>query len=126
MLYSSHMTTSYYRIQTADRDVNELLDPTEQQSRAWQNEDIVQDGVSVCDSLESLADYLGAGPGQGIPFGAGEWVIVELAGTLMFTDGHDADYGELLVRPTEIVSVHPMDDEFFEMIGAAFDRAMEE
>lgn len=119
-------TETYFRIQTADRDVNELLDPTEQQTRAWQNEDLVQDGVSVCEDLDALAHYLGAGPGQGIPFGSGEWVIVELAGERMFERGHDAEYGEILVRPEEIVSVSPMSDEFFEMIGAAFEASLEE
>lgn len=119
-------TQTYYRIQTADRDTAELLHPAGQISRAWQNEDIVQDGVSVCDSLESLAQYLGAGPGQGIPFGSGEWVIVELHGEPMFEQGHDVEFGEILVRPTEITHVAPMDDELFEMIGAAFDEAQDE
>jgi len=116
------MSTSYYRIQSAGRDVQELLDVEAQTSEAWNGrEELTRSGVSVCDSLESLAAYL-AGAGSGIPYGVGEWVIVELA-----ADRHSADIpcdaadGERLVYPTAIVSVRPMDDEFFDLIGAAYD-----
>lgn len=115
-------TQSYYRIQTADRDVNNLLVAEHQTSEAWNgNESATRSGVSVCDSLESLAAYL-AGAGSGIPYGAGEWVIVEVAADSLSADEPcDAEDGEYLVYPTEILSVTPMGDDFFEMIGAAYD-----
>lgn len=113
---------SYFRVQSADRNPLDLLDTAEQISRAWHRDDLDRVGVSVCDSRETLAAYL-AGPGSGIPYGAGEWVIVELLGDLAQDDGLDAEYGELLVHPTRIVSVAPIDDGFFEMIAAAFDEA---
>lgn len=120
------MTTSWYRIQSADRDVTELLDPAEQVSRAWapggdaEDDRRARHGVSVCDSLDSLASYL-AGPGSGIGYGDGEWVIVELTGDQSDDEPLDAADGEYLVLPDSIVSVRPMDDDFFEMIGAAYD-----
>jgi hypothetical protein len=115
------MTTTYFRIQTAGREITDLLDPTEQVSRAWHRDDLDRDGVSVCDSLETLAAYL-ASAGSGIPYGAGEWVIVEVSGTPSCATPLDAEYGEMLVHPTEIVSVLPMDDAFFEMIAAAYEE----
>lgn len=115
-------TITGYRIQTADRDPNELLDPAEQVSRAWHREDIDQPGVSVCETLSDLAAYLAVGPGQGIPYGAGQWVIVELHGEQLLDRSHDEEHGERLVRPTKIVSVDPMGDEFFDMIAAAFEQ----
>lgn len=111
--------TTYFRIQTADRDVAELLNPELQVSGNWNNlESYTRTGVSVCESREDLATYLAQ---SGIPFGSGEWVIVEVGGHLSDDDPCDAEYGEILIHPTEIVSVSPMDDEFFELIGAAYD-----
>jgi hypothetical protein len=116
------MSQSFYRIQTADRDVADLLTTEGQVSHYWGQFDEVVEGVSVCESLEDLAQYL-AGAGSGIPFGDGEWVIVELEGDRLATVATDAAYGEALIRPTAIVSVAPMGDEFFDMIGAAIDAA---
>ena len=77
-------------------------------------------GISACESLEALAAYL-AGPGSGIPYGSGEWVIVEMAGPVSGDSALDAEDGEFLILPERIVSVRPLDDEFFDMIGAAYD-----
>lgn len=112
---------TYYRIQTADRDPADLLAPENQVSYHWNEIDspeYTRQGVSVCATLEDLARYLA---GSGIPYGAGEWVIVELAGEVSDDTPYDAEYGEILIHPTEIVSVRPMDDEFFELIGKAYD-----
>lgn len=110
---------TYFRIQTADRDVTALLDPALQTSEHYNNQERDERvGVSVCESRQALAEYLA---GSGIPFGAGEWVIVELAGPISDDTPYDGEYGELLIHPTEIVSVAPMDDDFFELIGAAYD-----
>jgi len=116
------MTTTWYRIQTADRDVTDLLDPEQQVSYSWTSDEESRVGVSVCESLESLAAYLASEPGSGIPFGAGEWVIVELtADRESYDTPMDAAYGEHLVHPVAITSVAPLDDAFFDMIGAAYD-----
>jgi len=113
---------SFYRIQTADRDVTALLETDQQFSTKWGNMHESLPGVSVCESLEELAGYL-AGAGSGIPFGTGDWVIVELEGTRTRIQAHDAEAGEVLIVPTRIVSVAPMGEEFFDMIGAAYDAA---
>lgn len=116
--------TSYFRIQTADRDPADLLVVENQTSFGWYApESYDRTGVSVCDSREALAAYLAE---SGIPYGSGEWVVVELIGDLSTDTPCDAEFGELLVHPTEIVSVAPMDDEFFDLIGAAYDAMNEE
>lgn len=80
------MTTTWYRVQDATRDVTDLLDPELQVSHSWlpggaeDDAETNRRGVSVCDSIENLILYL-AGPGEGIGYGDG-WVIVELTGVL--------------------------------------------
>jgi hypothetical protein len=115
-----YMTATYFRVQSADRDPADLLDPEHQVSRAWHRDDIDQDGVSVCESPEDLARYL-VTAGEGIPFGAGRWVVVELRGDLVLGRSHDEDHGERLIRPTEIVSVQPLDT-LDDLISAAYDE----
>lgn len=110
---------TYYRVQTSDRDPTDLLD-ADYRSATWRDELDSQEGVSVCESREALADYLATG-GQGIPIGTGDWVLVELEGHPIFARARDADYGELLIRPTRVVSTEPLGDVFYAMIGAAFD-----
>lgn len=112
--------TTYYRIQTADRDVAQLL-ATDNISRQWNGDEDTnaQAGVSVCESIEALATYL-ATDGEAIPYGVGEWVVVELEGDFL---GYGQDAGELLVQPTAIVSVAPMGDDLFDLIGSAYDAA---
>lgn len=111
---------SFYRIQTSDRDPVDLLAPEGQVSRTWSDEDRIQVGVSVCCSREQLARYLVTG-GDGIPYGTGDWNIVTLEGEVLFTRALDAEYGELLIRPTRIVDVTPMDTDegFWALIDAA-------
>lgn len=113
---------SYFRVQTADRDVNDLLDPEFQHSHHWNNiesERYVQTGISVCETIEDLAAYLAV---SGIPIGNGdEWVLVEIDGYESDDQPYDADSGELLVHPTEIIGVYEMTDEFYEMISDAYD-----
>ncbi len=118
--------TTYFRVQPGDRPATDLLEAG-QQSRAWgrehmENDTTTREGVSVCDSRESLAQYL-ATYGQGIPFGLPDWVLVELRGNASDDQPLDAEGGELLIHPTEIVACTPIDDEFFDMIGAAYDAA---
>lgn len=115
--------TSFYRIQTADRDPADLVDTDHTQaSHSWYGpESYDRPGVSVCGSLEELATYLAH---SAIPYGTGQWVIVELRGDVIAdADPMDAQYGEILVYPTEIVSVRPMGEDMYELIDAAYDAA---
>jgi hypothetical protein len=117
--------TSYFRVQPGDRPATDLL-AAGQQSRAWGREHMVDDtttreGVSVCASREELARYL-ATYGQGIPFGLPGWVLVELRGDESDDQPLDAEGGELLIHPTEIVACAEIDDDMFEMIGTAYDE----
>lgn len=108
--------TSYYRIQSADRDVTELLDP-EHVSYSWDSEEVFDLGTSTCATLEDLAAYIVQ---TGISFGLGEWVVVEVRGENVHR-GRDGHMGEWLVEVTEIVSVRPFDDAFYALIDAACD-----
>lgn len=112
---------TYFRVQTADRDVADLIDVERGQiSFSWNGpESYDRPGVSVCESLDALVTYLAQ---SGIPIGCGEWVVVEIEGDeIPGSDPMDAEIGEILVYPTSIVSVRPLDDEIFDMIGAAYD-----
>lgn len=116
---------TYFRVQDGNQDVNDLLDPAEQLSRAWHHHHLddahtTRKGVSVCDSRETLAQYL-ATVGQGIPFGLPGWVLVEVEGDLSDDQPLDFEDGEYLIHPTAIVSCEIIPDEFFDMIGAAYD-----
>lgn len=114
------MSTSYYRIQSADRTATDLLDNANWTSYNYgtSGDEDARYGVSTCGSLEELAGYLAQ---SGVEFTT-DSVIVELEGDLADDDDHDADKGAILIWPTAIVSVTPASDEFFDMINAAYDR----
>lgn len=109
---------TWFRIQEAHRNPADLLDPEQQQSHAWGCDD-VRDGISVCETRDDLARYLA---GTGIPIGAGEWVVVELAGDRLPVQGLDAALGEVLIRPTAIVAVTPADDDFYALVGTYWEE----
>jgi hypothetical protein len=109
---------TFYRVQSADRDTAELLDPTGQFSRTW-GAGRTNVGVSVCDTLEDLAEYLASHLGCGIPVQAATWVIVELSGNVIPGSAPVDPEFESLIIPTEIVRVRPVDDEFMAMIAKA-------
>lgn len=112
------MTQTYFRVQSAERDVNELLDPGYQFSHAWSGGQS-REGVSVCGDLEELALYLASAQGCGIPVTADGWVIVELeADPIPGARPIDPEF-ETLVRPTRIVGVTPVGDEFIAAIASA-------
>jgi hypothetical protein len=117
---------TYYRVQPGNRPVETLLDSEAQISSAWHRDDLNRSGISVCESREVLAGYL-ATVGEGIPYGSGGWVLVGLEGAESDDTPLDAEYGEILLRPTRIVSVTSLDDdiEMWDMIGAAYDSATE-
>jgi hypothetical protein len=111
---------SFYRVQPADRDTAELLDPTHQFSHAWSNAPwATREGVSVCDSVEDLAMYLATHLASGIPLSSDGWVIVELDGDVIPGSQPNEPEFESLIRPTAIVSVRPVDDEFMAQIAQA-------
>lgn len=117
---------TYYRVQPGTRPVETLLDTEAQISSAWHSDDLDRSGISVCESREILAQYL-ATVGEGIPYGSGGWVLVELEGDESGDTPLDAEYGEILVRPTRIVNVTSLDDdtEMWDLVGAAYDAAVE-
>lgn len=111
------MTTSYYRIQDANLDPADLLDPANQTSLSYTT-DTERAGVSVCDSIEALATYLAQ---AGVPFTT-QHVVVTLTGTPSTDTPEDEHLGELLVHPTAILTVEPMTDRLADAIDAAYDR----
>lgn len=111
---------TYLRVQSANRDLTDLLDP-EHVSYSWDSEDVFDRGTSTAETPEELAEYLAQ---TGIPIGLGDWVIVEVAGNDL-GPGRDRHLNERLVDVDQIVSVRPLDDEFFGMIGDAYERLNE-
>ena len=113
-------TRTYFRIQLAERDVNDLLDPGNHFSHPV-NGSAVRRGVSVCDSLEDLALYLATPQGCGVIAQAGDRVIVELEGIESGDAPLDPEM-ESLIIPARIVSVTPAGPEFEALIAeqAAF------
>lgn len=101
---------SFYRLQDADRDTAELLDPTHQWSEQWGGNGDPKQGVSVCGTEWALTDYFAARVdcGYDADFLA-TLVVVELDGDLSDEADDDAVEGALLVFPTRIVSVRPLD-----------------
>lgn len=111
--------TRYYRVQSADRDLAELLDPGYQFSHAWSNAPWhTREGVSVCDSVDDLALYLAShlGAAIGAAVRCGDWVIVEVEADLIAGAAPLDPEFESLVRPTAILSVRPVDAEFLALI----------
>ncbi|MEU3452202.1 hypothetical protein ABZ671_00965 [Micromonospora sp. NPDC006766] len=111
------MSERYYRVQTAARDVNELLDPGYQFSHAYNgNTALTREGVSVCADLDDLAEYLMSGMAGALNVRDGGWVIVEVeADEIADARPVDGEY-ELLVRPTAIISVTPVGDDFLALL----------
>ncbi len=101
-------TLHWYRIQPASRDVSELL-RDDNLSYAWDpiydadgNED-VRHGVSVCDSVDSLAEYFHDHDVEHSDKFLDSLVMVTLIGHLSDDDDHDDD--AYLINPDAIVDV---------------------
>ena len=107
---------TFFRVQTADRDTAELLDPTGQYSHTW-SYGRTNVGISVCDSIEDLALYLASAIGNGIPVQADTWALVELAGDVIPGSKPVDPEFESLIIPTAIISVRPVDSAFMAMIA---------
>ena len=101
---------SYFRIQSYDPQA--LLAPENWISLPYSGvEEDVRSGVSVCRSLEDLVKYFA---GSGVPLGD---LLVEVDGYASDDTALDADQGEMLIFPTKIISVTPIDDsDFFTMM----------
>lgn len=115
------MSSKWYRIQEAGYAAEDLLDEDNQISRPWggNEERDSREGISVCGSREELAEYLVQ---AAIPFGAGDWILVELEGRMSSEQAVDAELGEYLVYPERIISVEPIEQSFMDDIDAACDR----
>lgn len=111
---------SFYRLQDADRDAAELLDPAQQWSSDWSGGGDPRHGVSVCWSEGTLISYFATRAAQGIGYDAdflGTLVVVELDGDASDEEDQDAAEGAELVLPTRIVDVRPLtDDEIAEIL----------
>lgn len=154
--------TYYYRIQPADRNPEDLLDPANQRSELWTGvayrrcddcggygqtlhrchrcggarcdwcdqygsiledcatchgtgeiDDTVREGVSCCPTLDVLYAYF-----RGRHANLDNCVVVTLEGELADEEDWDADAGAVLIRPTRIVSVEPLDPAVIEEIEA--------
>lgn len=135
------------RIDSATRDLNELLNPENWISCNWGGDSVrdckgcedcteeeyrqeahwtcggsreVEDaryGVSVCFDEDDLIDYL-AHTGADMD----NAVLVEVKGAYSDDEGHDAHIGEELILPSEIVSTTPVTDEFIERVYARADE----
>ena len=134
------------RIDRADRDHTELLDPEHWISSQWGGDTLrdckgcedcdpenpveklwtcfgerqVEDtryGISVCRDEDDLIEYLAH---TGADFD--NTVLVTLKGGYSDDDGHDEHIGEYLILPSEVVSITPVTDEFIEAVYARADE----
>lgn len=85
------------------------------------DDELIRHGISVCDTIEELAEYIAQ---SGVEIDPHNAVIVEVAGRWYSDDEPcDADAGERLILPEQIVSVTDADEAgFFELIDEVFDR----
>jgi hypothetical protein len=132
-------TATYYRIERADLDHDRLLLPEHQRStiwvgwvqetceecrgegEAWITDDDCwdtcpscsgfgcidkseQEGVSCCQTIAGLIEYF-----RSREAAIDEHVIVEMIGVETGERDYDADAGAVLIRPTTIVSITPLD-----------------
>jgi hypothetical protein len=106
---------TFFRIQSATRNLADLLDESTWESRNWSDEWApARHGVSVCGSIDGLITYFQAASG----WVDEDCVVVELDGYYSHEDDEDAHAGALLVCPTRIVSVTPVSDELIARIYA--------
>ena len=98
------MLTRYYRVHPKDDDPERLLDPDEQTSEPWGESHSQREGVSVFPDEVALYRYMVRRNAE-----LEGSVLVELEGTPSDDKDFDADEGALLVHPTRIVDVRPLD-----------------
>ncbi|MHC9962466.1 hypothetical protein ACQX2J_01210 [Corynebacterium diphtheriae] len=112
------MTTTYYRIQAADRP--NILDEENQYSYSWNDQGAEpRHGISVMRWRDDLAEYIAQ---TGIQWDE-TWEFIEVAGNPADDEDEDAHMGALLIIPTEIISREPITDGFMDEIFEAFEAA---
>lgn len=101
-----------YRIQSASRDIAQLLDPEQQYSFPMsQDEALIRRGVSGCLTLADLAAYIASHAIE-----APAPVLVRLEGPVSEDTPCDEEDGEVLVLPVR-AEVIEADDEFFDLVS---------
>lgn len=111
--------STYFRIQPTDRP--DILDPEFQTSSSWNglgDDDLIRNGISVCDDREELAVYLAQ---VGIPF-EDDWELLEVEGTVSADEDEDAHMGCTLIHPTAIISRETIGESFIEEIMDAYEN----
>lgn len=118
-MYTSVMSsteTTAYRIQSAGRDVSDLLDPEQQYSFPMDEDDeMVRHGVSGCLTLADLAAYIACHAIE-----APAPVLVRITGPMSEDTPCDEEDGEVLVLPTSAEIVED-DAAFFDLVGELVD-----
>lgn len=110
--------TTAYRIQSADRPIEDLLDPEQQYSFPMDEDDeMVRHGVSGCLTPADLAAYTAT---HAISSGAGGPVLVRITGPLSGDTPCDEEDGEVLLLPTAAEVVED-DEELFELVSDLVD-----
>ena len=99
------MVRRWYRLHPEDEDPRRLLDPSEQYSEPWGEDDAPpRDGVSVFPDEDALYRYMLDRDAD-----VSGSVLVELEGEPSPDEDFDSEDGAELVHPTRIVDVRPPD-----------------
>lgn len=112
------MNTTYYRLHDENRDHEAICDEANWESRRYGNDptEDVRHGVSACESIEELAQYMAT---HGIE--CGRPVLVVYEGDEADEEDHDAADGAVLTWPQRIIGVYgdgtPEWDEFDAALG---------
>ena len=110
-----------YRIQSAGRDLSDLLDPERQHSVPMdQDDEMVRHGVSGCATLADLAAYIASHAIE-----APAPVLVCIAGPLSEDTPCDEDDGEVLILPTSAELIED-DAAFFGLVSTLVDMHWEQ
>ncbi|QIK63821.1 hypothetical protein G7068_11945 [Leucobacter viscericola] len=109
---------TYVRIQDRKHGIEDLLREGRASLPMRNEETDTRYGVSVCTNLEALMDYYVQCP---IEIGD-DPVIITLEGDIADDQPLDAEYGEILINATRVVSIESAEDAgFFDGINARLD-----
>lgn len=110
-----------YRIQSASRDIADLLDPEQQYSFPMsQAEDLIRHGVSGCLTLPDLAAYIATHAIE-----ADMPVLVRIEGPMSEDTPCDEEDGEVLTLPTSAEVVED-DGRLFDLVSDLVDMHWEQ
>ena len=112
-----------YRMQDAERNITDLLDPEQQFSFPMGGEDEdVRHGVSGCESLPALAAYIAC-----YAIEADTPVIIRIEGAESEDAPVDAEAGEVLLLPTSAERIDTAEEErFFDLVSDLVDAHWEQ